>query len=127
MALNTREKGIAREENRDRRPKAHVKHVRISSRKVIPVIDLIRGKQVEDAQAILTFTPKAAAPVVLKLLNSAIANAENNLDLDRAGLYVAEVYANPGPTYKRYIARSRGSASPILRRTSHISIVLDVK
>ena len=127
MALNTREKGIARKENRDRRPKAHVKHVRISSRKVLSVIDLIRGKKVEDPKAILTFTPKAASPVVLKLLNSAIANAENNLDMDRNSLYVAEVYANPGPTYKRYVARSRGSASPMLRRTSHISIVLDAK
>ena len=127
MALNTRQKGIARRENRDRRPQAHVKHVRISSRKVISVIDLIRGKNVEDAQAILTFTPKAASPIVLKLLNSAIANAENNLDMDRSGLYVAEVYANPGPTLKRYVARSRGSASPMLRRTSHISIVLDVR
>lgn len=127
MALNTRQKGIERKENRDKRPQAHVKHVRISSRKVIPVIDLIRGKRVEDAQAILTFTPKAASPIVLKLLNSAIANAENNLDMNRSGLYVAEVYANPGPTYKRFVARSRGSASPMLRRTSHISIVLDEK
>ncbi len=125
MATNTREKGAARKENRDRRPQAHVKHVRISSRKVIQVINLIRGKHVEEAQAILKFTPKAASPVVLKLLNSAIANAENNLNLNRADLYIAEVYANPGPTLKRYIPRSRGSASPILRRTSHISIVLD--
>jgi large subunit ribosomal protein L22 len=125
MATNTREKGAARKENRDRRPQAHVKHVRISSRKVIQVINLIRGKHVEEAQAILKFTPKAASPVVLKLLNSAIANAENNLNLNRADLYIAEVYANPGPTLKRYIPRCRGSASPILRRTSHISIVLD--
>ena len=125
MATNTRNKGAARAENRDKRPQAHVKHVRISSRKVIPVIDLIRGKQVEQAQAILKFTPKAASPIVLKLLNSAIANAENNLSLNRSDLYVAEVYANPGPTLKRYVARSRGSASPMLRRTSHISIVLD--
>ncbi|HHT14762.1 MAG: 50S ribosomal protein L22 [Christensenellales bacterium] len=127
MATNTREKGAARRENRDRRPQAHVKHVRISSRKVIPVINLIRGKHVEEAQAILKFTPKAASPVVLKLLNSAIANAENNLNLDRSDLFIAEVYANPGPTLKRYIPRARGSAAPILRRTSHISIVLDQK
>lgn len=125
MALNTRKKGIARRENRDKRPKAHAKHVRISSRKVKIVIDLIRGKNVDDALAILTFTPKAAAPVVHKVLSSAIANAVNNLEMDRSSLYVAEVYANPGPTLKRYIARSRGSASPILRRTSHISVVLD--
>lgn len=127
MALNTRQKGAARKENRDKRPQAHVKHVRISSRKVIQVIDLIRGKDVQSAQAILNFTPKSASPVVLKLLNSAIANAENNLGMNRADLFVAEVYANPGPSYKRYVARSRGSASPMLRRTSHISIVLDQK
>ena len=91
------------------------------------VIDLIRGKSAEDAQAILTYTPKAAAPVVLKVLNSAIANAENNQNLNRKDLIVAEVYANPGPTLKRYVARSRGSASPMLKRTSHISVVLDQK
>ena len=71
--------------------------------------------------------PKAASPVVLKVLNSAIANAVNNQELDRKELYVAEVYANPGPTLKRYVARSRGSASPMLKRTSHISVVLDQK
>lgn len=125
MALNTREKGAARKANRDKRPQAHVKNVRISSRKVKQVIDLIRGKSVEDALAILTFTPKSASPVVHKLLNSAIANAVNNLELNRDNLFVAEVYANQGPTYKRYVARSRGSASPMLRRTSHISVVLD--
>ena len=91
------------------------------------VIDLIRGKQVDQALAILMYTPKAAAPVVLKLLNSAIANAENNLQLNREDLYVAEVFANPGPTLKRYVARSRGSASPMLKRTSHITVVLDTK
>jgi large subunit ribosomal protein L22 len=64
---------------------------------------------------------------VEKVLNSAIANAVNNQEMDRATLYVAEVYANPGPTLKRWIARSRGSASPILKRTSHISVVLDQK
>ena len=71
--------------------------------------------------------PKAAAPVVHKLLSSAIANAVNNNEMDRKSLYVAEVYANPGPTLKRYVARSRGSASPMLKRTSHISVVLDQK
>ena len=81
----------------------------------------------DDAVAILQFTPKAASPVLLKVLNSAIANAVNNNELDRKSLYVAEVYANPGPTLKRFVARSRGSASPILKRTSHISVVLDQK
>ena len=89
--------------------------------------DLIRGKKVDEALAILMYTPKAAAPVVEKLLLSAIANAENNLSMDRGSLYVAEVFANPGPTLKRYVARSRGSASPMLKRTSHITVVLDQK
>ncbi len=125
MATNTREKGEKRAQSRDKRPQAHVKHVRVSSRKAGQVIDLIRGKNVEDALAILQFTPKATSPIVIKLLNSAIANAVNNLDMDRSTLYVAEIYANPGPTLKRFVARSRGSASPMLKRTSHISVVLD--
>lgn len=125
MATNTREKGEKRAQSRDKRPQAHVKHVRVSSRKAGQVINLIRGKNVEDALAILQFTPKATSPIVIKLLNSAIANAVNNLDMDRSTLYVAEIYANPGPTLKRFVARSRGSASPILKRTSHISVVLD--
>ena len=89
------------------------------------MVDLIRGKKVDDALAILMYTPKSAAPVVEKLLNSAIANAENNLELDRGSLYVAEVYANQGPTLKRYWARSHGRADMIKKRTSHITIVLD--
>jgi len=127
MASRSRDKAVARKANADKRPKAHAKYIRISSRKVKIVIDLIRGKKVDEALAILTYTPKAAAPVVVKLLNSAIANAVNNQELDRSTLYVAEVYANPGPTLKRFVARSRGSASPMLKRTSHISVVLDQK
>ena len=96
-------------------------------RKVQIVIDLIRGKQVDDALAILMYTPKSAAPVVEKLLNSAIANAENNLEMSRENLYVAEVYANQGPTLKRYWARSHGRADLIKKHTSHITIVLDQK
>ena len=115
MATNTQKKAQAHMAARDTRPSAHAKYVRISSRKVKIVIDLIRGKNVDDALAIL------------KLLNSAIANAVNNNEMDRKSLYVAEVYANPGPTLKRYVARSRGSASPMLKRTSHISVVLDQK
>jgi large subunit ribosomal protein L22 len=125
MATNTREKGEKRAQSRDKRPQAHVMHVRVSSRKAGQVINLIRGKNVEDALAILQFTPKATSPIVIKLLNSAIANAVNNLDMDRSTLYVAEIYANAGPTLKRFVARSRGSASPMLKRTSHISVVLD--
>ena len=126
MATRIREKAKVRKETADKRPRATARYVRISSRKVKIVIDLIRGKQVDEALAILMYTPKAAAPVVEKLL-SAIANAENNLSMDRGSLYVAEVFANPGPTLKRYVARSRGSASPMLKRTSHITVVLDQK
>lgn len=127
MATNVRQKAIARKAGADKRPRAHARYIRISSRKVKIVIDLIRGKQVDDALAILMYTPKAASPVVMKVLNSAIANAENNLSMDRSALYVSEVFANPGPTLKRYWARSRGSASPVLKRTSHITVVLDQK
>ncbi len=127
MATRSKEKTEARRAGADKRPQAHAKYVRISSRKVKIVIDLIRGKSVDEAKAILTYTPKAAAPVVLKVLNSAIANAVNNQELNAKDLYVAEVYANPGPTLKRYVARSKGSASPMLKRTSHISVVLDQK
>ena len=127
MATRTREKGAARAENRDKRPQAHAKNIRLSPSKAKIVLDLIRGKDADKALAILQFTPKAASPVVYKVLSSAIANAVNNQEMDRSTLYVAEVYANPGPTLKRYVARSRGSASPMLRRTSHISVILDEK
>ena len=127
MATRTREKAKTRRETADKRPHATARYVRISSSKCGIVADLIRGKKADDALAILMYTPKAAAPVMEKLLLSAIANAENNLSMDRGSLYVAEVYANPGPTLKRFVARSRGSASPMLRRTSHITIVLDQK
>ena len=98
MATRTREKAAARKVSCDTRPRAIARYVRISSRKVQIVIDLIRGKKVDEALAILMYTPKAAAPVVEKLLLSAIANAENNLSMDRSSVYVAEVLANPGPT-----------------------------
>ncbi len=127
MATRIREKAENRKATADKRPHAIARHIRISPRKVKIVIDLIRGKQVDQALAILMYTPKAAAPIVEKLLNSAIANAENNLEMSRKDLYVAEVFANPGPTLKRYVARSRGSASPMLKRTSHITVVLDTK
>ena len=125
MATRSREKSAAREKNRDRRPRAIARYVRISSRKVKVVIDLIRGKSVREAQAILMYTPKAASPVVEKLLNSAIANAENNLDMNSDTLYVAEVFANQGPTLKRFRPRAHGRASSIRKRSSHITIILD--
>jgi len=125
MATRVKEKAAARKENADKRPHAKARFIRISSRKVKIVVDLIRGKKVDEALSILTYTPKAAAPIVAKVLNSAIANAENNLELDRDSLYVAEVYADQGPTLKRYWARSHGRADMILKRTSHITVILD--
>lgn len=128
MAKRMKEKAALRRENRDKRPKAIAKYVRISSRKVRIVIDLIRGKQVDEALAILQFTPKAAAPYVAKVLTSAVANAENNPPyLNRDNLYVAEAYANQGPTMKRFMPRAKGSASSILKRSSHITVILDQK
>ncbi len=125
MATRSREKSAARKANADRRPHAIARYVRISNRKVKVVIDLIRGKSVADAKAILMYTPKAASEPVLKLLNSAVANAENNLDLPADQLYVAEVFANQGPSLKRFRPRAQGRASRILKRTSHITIILD--
>ena len=127
MATRSKEKVAARRENAEKRPHATARYIRISSRKVKVVIDLIRGKSVDEAEAILLYTPKAAAEPVLKLLRSAIANAENNLDLSRDNLYVAEIYANQGPTLKRYRPRARGSAFHIRKRTSHITVILDEK
>ena len=125
MATRSREKTAKRRENADKRPRAIARYIRISSRKVKIVIVLIRGKSVKEAVAILRYTPKAATEPVLKLLNSAVANAENNLELNRDDLYVAEVYANQGPTLMRYRPRAHGRASRIRKRTSHITIVLD--
>ena len=124
MATRSREKSAARKANADKRPHAIARYVRISSRKVKVVIDLIRGKSVNEAKGILMYT-KAASEPVLKLLNSAIANAENNLGLSADNLYVAEVFANQGPTLKRFRPRAQGRATRIRKRTSHITIILD--
>ena len=125
MATRMKTKAAARKANADKRPHATVKYVRVAPRKMKIVVDLIRGKQVDQALAILQFTPKAGAPVVEKLLNSAIANAENNLEMSRENLYVAEVYANQGPTLKRFRPRAQGRATRIRKRTSHITVILD--
>ena len=127
MATRSKEKAAFRRENADRRPHATAKYIRISSRKVKIVIDLIRGKSVDEAEAILMYTPKAASEPTLKVLRSAIANAENKLDMDKETLYVAEIFANQGPTLRRFRPRSRGSASRIRKRTSHITVILDEK
>ncbi len=125
MATRSREKTAKRRANADKRPHATAKYIRVSTRKAQAVVDLIRGKSVRQAEAILQYTPKGATEPVAKLLKSAIANAENNLDMNRDDLYVAEAYANQGPTLMRYRPRAHGRASRIRKRTSHITIVLD--
>ena len=106
---------------------AKLSYARISSRKVKTVIDLIRNKNVGEALAILKLTPKAASELTFKLLKSAIANAENNHGMDVEKLYVAEIYANQGPTLKRVRPRAQGRAFRIRKRTSHITVVLREK
>ena len=103
---------------------ATLKYARISSRKVKIVADLIRGKDVSEALAIVKFTPKAASEIIEKLLKSAIANAENNHNMKSNNLYVDQIYANQGPTLKRIRPAAKGSAVRIRKRTSHITIVL---
>ena len=106
---------------------ATLKYARISARKVKIVADLIRGKEVAEALAIVKFTPKAASEIIEKLLKSAIANAENNHNMDSKNLYISEIYANQGPTLKRIRPAAKGSAVRIRKRTSHITIVLKEK
>ena len=107
--------------------KAHLKYARISPRKVKIVCDLIRGKNAGTAEALMRATPKAGCELMLKLLKSAVANAENNNEMDPVKLYVSECYANPGPILKRGMARARGSSARINKRTSHITIVVSEK
>jgi large subunit ribosomal protein L22 len=104
--------------------RATLKHVRISSRKAKIVLDLIRNKPVGEAISILKHTPKRASEIIEKILNSAIANAENNHDMDVDKLYIAQAYANQGPTLKRVRPRAQGRAFRIRKRTSHITLVL---
>ena len=104
--------------------KAILRYARISSRKVKIVADLIRGKKVDEALAIVKFTPKASSEIIEKLLKSAIANAENNHGMNRGNLIVSEIYANQGPTLKRIRPAAKGSAVRIRKRTCHITIVV---
>ncbi len=104
--------------------KAFLKYCRITPRKVQIVLDLIRGESLEKVQAILKYTRKSACEPLLKLVNSAAANAENNFGMDRHSLYVAECFASPGPTLKRIRPRAHGRADRELKRTSHITVVL---
>ena len=107
--------------------KAHVKYLRISPRKVGIVADLIRGKSVAQATAILLTTPKAASEPLMKLLKSACANAENNFGMDPAKLVVSEVFATPGPILKRMMPRAQGRAYRINKRTSHVTLAVAEK
>ncbi len=106
------------------RAHATARHIRQSPYKVRRVLDLVRGMQVEDARDVLDFTNRRAATTIRKVLDSAVANAEHNLALDTDELYVAEAYANEGPTLKRYRPRARGRATKIRKRTSHVTIVV---
>lgn len=107
--------------------RATLRYARISSRKVKIVLDLIRNKPVGVAKGILMNTPKAASGILLKLLDSAIANAVNNNNMDFDSLYISECFATPGPTLKRIRPRAQGRAFKILKRTSHITLVLSEK
>ncbi len=106
---------------------ASARYVRIAPRKVRIVVDLIRGKSVGDALAILRNTPKAASPLVEKVLSSAVANAEHNFEIKGDNLYVAKVFVDQGPTLKRFKARARGMASRINKKTSHVTLVVAEK
>lgn len=106
---------------------ASIKYLRISPRKVRLVADLMRGRSVDEAEKVLKFTVKRSAEPLLKLLNSAIANAENNFGIKREGLYIAEIRVDGGPILKRFMPRARGSVSSIHKKTSHVSIILKDK
>ncbi len=114
-----------RNANKDTRPKATLRNARVSTTKAAFVLDAIRGKDVETALGILLYNPRYASTLIEKLLKSAIANAENNNGMDPENLYVAECYANKGPTMKRIKPRAQGRAYRIEHRMSHITLVLD--
>lgn len=116
-----------RKESSSVESKAIAKYIRVAPRKVRVVMDLIRGKNIGEAFAILKFTPKVGADVIEKVLKSAIANAENNFDMNVDKLYVSSAFVDQGYTLKRIHPRSRGQAFKILKRTSHVTIVVDEK
>ena len=127
MAKNTREKAKRIAENKDRRPYAVARHIRMSPYKVRRALALIRGKSVNEAAAILDYATIVSAEPVKKVLLSAAANAEHNYGMDRGHLIVAEAFADQGPTLKRMNPVSKGRAHSILKRTSHITVILDVQ
>ena len=127
MAKNTREKTKRIAENKDRRPYAVARHIRMSPYKVRRALALIRGKSVNEAAAILDYATIVSAEPVKKVLLSAAANAEHSFGMDRGDLVVAEAFADQGPTLKRMNPVSKGRAHSILKRTSHITVILDVQ
>ena len=127
MAKNTREKAKRIAETKDRRPYVVARHIRMSPYKVRRALALIRGKSVNEAAAILDYATIVSAEPVKKVLLSAAANAEHNYGMDRGDLIVAEAFADQGPTLKRMNPVSKGRAHSILKRTSHITVILDVQ
>ena len=127
MAGNMKKKAERVEEKREKRPYAVAKYIRVSPYKVRTVLDLIRGKSVTEAQAILEHLTNGGAEPTKKVLMSAVANAEHNQGMDRGDLIVAECYANGGTSLKRMQPVSKGRGHAILKRTSHITVILDVK
>ena len=125
MATRIRQKAEKRAANKDNRPYAVAKDIRMSSSKVRIVLDNIRGKKVNEAVALLTYMPQKGASESLKVLKSAIANAENNKGLSADNLIVAECYTTPGPMMKRVNFRGRGRVDHIIKRSCHITIILD--
>lgn len=107
--------------------KAVARYVRIAPRKIRIVMDLIRGKQIGEAFAILKYTPKVASEVIEKVLKSAVANAEHNYDMNVDGLYISTAFVDQGPTLKRIHPRSRGQAFKILKRSSHVTVIVQEK
>ncbi len=107
--------------------RAVAKHIRISPQKIRLVIDQVRGKKVEDALNMLTFAPQKGAKILKKLINSAVANAEQNNDIDVDSLFIQKIYADEGPTMKRFRPRAMGRATRILKRSSHLTVILDKK
>ncbi|NCA67089.1 MAG: 50S ribosomal protein L22 [Clostridia bacterium] len=118
-------KAVKRAETADRRPKAKAKYIRISPYKVRAVLDLIRNKSYREAVGILENLNKSSCEPILKVVKSAGANAENNLNMNVDTLFVAECYADQGPTLKRFIPKAHGRAGGLLKRTSHITVILD--
>ena len=113
------------EQQKDRRAQAHAKFVRVSNTKAKNVLDQIKGKSIGEAMGILAYSPRYAAEIIEKVLKSAVANAENNLELDVEDLYIEDAVANQGPTLKRIRPRAQGRAYRINKRTAHISIYLN--